>query len=107
MHAPDDPGYAISDDHAGPTRTGAAESPLVIPMDALSAEALAGVIEAFILREGTDYGLHETPFADKIGQVRRQLEAGDARILFDPVTETVHVALAVRPPRASRVVELA
>jgi hypothetical protein len=107
MNAHDEPGYASSDDHAGPTRTGAAESPLVIPMDALSSEALAGVIEAFILREGTDYGLHETPFSDKVGQVRRQLESGDAQILFDPESETVHIALAVRPPRQSRVVELA
>ena len=28
----------------------------VIPTEALSEEALAGVIEAFVLREGTDYG---------------------------------------------------
>ena len=27
-----------------------------IPLNAVSDEALAGIIEAFVLREGTDYG---------------------------------------------------
>jgi uncharacterized protein YheU (UPF0270 family) len=36
----------------------------------LSPEALHGVIEAFITREGTDYGLHEVPLVTKVGQVR-------------------------------------
>ena len=80
--------------------------PVTVPYAELSADALQGVIDNFILREGTDYGLHETPFSDKVGQVRRQLETGDARILFDPVTETVHIALALRPTRRPRVLDV-
>ena len=30
--------------------------PVIVPPDSLSAEALQGVIEKFVLREGTDYG---------------------------------------------------
>jgi uncharacterized protein YheU (UPF0270 family) len=38
---------------------------MIIPHRRLSPDALRGVIEAFITREGTDYGLHEVPLADK------------------------------------------
>jgi uncharacterized protein YheU (UPF0270 family) len=48
----------------------------------LSPEALHGVIEAFITREGTDYGLHEVPLATKVGQVRHRLDAGTAVIVY-------------------------
>jgi uncharacterized protein YheU (UPF0270 family) len=60
----------------------------------LSPEALAGVIDAFVLREGTDYGEHDVPHETKVAQVRRQLERGEARILFDPVTESVDIVVA-------------
>ena len=43
---------------------------MIIPHRRLSPDALRGVIEAFIIREGTDYGLHEVPLAtiaDRIG----------------------------------------
>jgi len=65
--------------------------PLVVPHTALSPEALEGVIEAFVLREGTDYGEREVPHATKCLQVRRQLERGEARIVFDPASETVSI----------------
>ena len=58
-----------------------------IPADRLSADALSAVIEEFILREGTDYGVSEVSLENKIDQVRRQLSNGDVLITFDPVTE--------------------
>jgi len=61
---------------------------IVVPPEALSAEALLGLIEAFITREGTDYGEVEWSLADKVQQVRRLLERGEALIVFDPLTET-------------------
>jgi len=51
---------------------------MIIPHRRLSPAALRGVIEAFITREGTDYGLHEVPLATKVAQVRHQLDAGTA-----------------------------
>lgn len=60
-----------------------------IPFRALSADALAGVIAAFVLREGTDYGAEETGHAAKTAQVRRQLEKGEAVIVFDPGSRSV------------------
>ena len=58
-----------------------------IHLDRLSPEVLRGVIEEFILREGTDYGVQESSLDNKIAQVRRQLARGDVLITFDPVTE--------------------
>ena len=57
-----------------------------IPYTALSEEALRGVIEEFITREGTEYG-PEVPLETKVDQVRRQLERGLAGIVFDPESE--------------------
>jgi uncharacterized protein len=61
---------------------------MIIPHRMLSPEALHGVIEAFITREGTDYGLHEVPLATKVGQVRYQLDAGTAVIVYDEATDS-------------------
>ena len=63
--------------------------PVLIPHGELSPEALLGVIESFVLREGTDYGEREYSLAQKVAQVRAQLERGQARILFDPESNTV------------------
>jgi len=47
---------------------------------------LRSVIEAFVTREGTDYGVHEVLLATKVGQVRRQLDTGTAVIVYDEDT---------------------
>lgn len=65
--------------------------PVAIPHTELSAEALRGVVESFVLREGTDYGERDVPFETKVAQVVRQLERGEARILFDPVTQGIAI----------------
>ncbi len=61
---------------------------LVIPLEQLTAEALQGVIEEFITREGTDYGAVEWTLADKVKQVQAQLRNGHAQIIFDTRLET-------------------
>ena len=67
------------------------ELPVVVPHTELSPEALRGVVESFVLREGTDYGERDVPFETKVAQVIRQLERGEARIMFDPVTQSVQI----------------
>ena len=61
---------------------------MIIPHHMLSPDALRGVIEAFITREGTDYGLQEVPLATKVLHVQQQLEAGTAVIVYDAETES-------------------
>ncbi|MGH8180757.1 MAG: YheU family protein [Steroidobacteraceae bacterium] len=63
--------------------------PVLVPHGELSAQALQGVIESFVLREGTDYGERELSLEQKVAQVRDQLEHGQARILFDQESNTV------------------
>lgn len=58
-----------------------------IPSERLSRDVLGAVIEEYILREGTDYGVQEASLESKIKQVHRQIIQGDVLISFDPVTE--------------------
>jgi uncharacterized protein YheU (UPF0270 family) len=67
----------------------ASTDPVEVPFTALSADALQGLVESFVLREGTDYGDREFTHEQKVAQVLRQLETGEARILYDPETESV------------------
>lgn len=72
-----------------------AREALEIPYRELSSDALRGVIEAFVLREGTDYGETHHSLEDKVQQVLRQLERKEARIVFDPNTESVDIVVTV------------
>jgi len=71
-----------------------APDPLEIPYRELSAQALRGVVEGFVLREGTDYGDIHHSLEDKVQQVLRQLEHNEARIVFDANTESVDIVVA-------------
>jgi uncharacterized protein YheU (UPF0270 family) len=76
------------------------QQPVVeVPHEQLSPEALRGVIESFVLREGTEYGERDVPLETKIGQVLRQIERGEAQIVFDPNSETVDVVVKKRIPQ--------
>ncbi len=68
-----------------------AKTPIEVPHAALDQDLLRAVIESFVLREGTDYGERELGLEDKVRRVHRLLERGDARIVFDPSTESVDI----------------
>mgnify|MGYP003580572908 CR=1 FL=1 len=70
--------------------------PVEIPHTELSPEALRGVVESFVLREGTDYGEREFSLDQKVAHVLRQLERGEAQIMFDPNTESVTLVVKSR-----------
>jgi len=61
---------------------------MIIPYQMLSPEALRGVIEAFITREGTDYGAQEVALDTKVMQVLPQLDAGTSVLDDDEATES-------------------
>ena len=56
---------------------------MLIPHQQLSREALAGIIDDYILREGTDYGARELSLEEKRARLRRQLERGEVVIAWD------------------------
>lgn len=76
--------------------------PVAVPHTELSEEALHGVVESFVLREGTDYGERDVSHADKVAQVMRQLERGEARILFDPSDSSITIVVVEPGQRRGR-----
>lgn len=71
-------------------------APVDIPLDALSPAALRGLVEAFVNREGTDYGWRERTLDEKVRDVMRQLERREAKIVFDPETNSATIVVAGR-----------
>jgi Uncharacterized protein conserved in bacteria len=65
---------------------------MIIPWQQLPAATLDSLIESFVLREGTDYGEQTFSLAEKVEQVRQQLELGDVVILYSELHESVTIA---------------
>jgi uncharacterized protein len=59
-----------------------------VPRESLSPEALEGLVEEFITREGTDYGAHEHSLEAKRASVMKQLERNRIAIVFDFESES-------------------
>lgn len=59
-----------------------------VPHDQLSSEALRGVVEEFLTRDGTDYGEIEVSLETKISQVYGHLKSGKVLIVFDSETQS-------------------
>ena len=91
---------SVQDDEVGSAAEGS--EPVEVPHAELSADALHGLIESFVLREGTEYGEREVPLERKVAQVMRQLERGEARIVFDPASESIDIVVAVKGSRNVR-----
>lgn len=87
------------DEEKSKLSTEAAEKGVEIPLESLSTEVLTAIIEEFILREGTDYGVREAGLDRKIDDVRRQLQSGEASVRFDLETETATISVNANPAR--------
>ena len=70
-----------------------------VPPGELEPETLRRVVEEFVTRPGTDYGLRERSLDEKVADVMRQLERGEARIVFDPEAGSVNIAPAQETSR--------
>lgn len=62
-----------------------------IPWQQVDSETLTNLIEMFVLREGTDYGDEEKSLEEKVEDVRRQLAAGKAVLVWSELHETVNI----------------
>jgi uncharacterized protein len=69
-------------------------SAVEVPLSALQPETLTRVIEEFVLREGTDYGPTEFTLEQKVAHVRRQLEQGKAKLLYDERSDSCTIEVA-------------
>ena len=64
---------------------------MIIPIDALEADTLYSLAEAFVLREGTDYGEQEVAIEVKVQQVLERLKQGDAVLVYSELHESVDI----------------
>ncbi len=71
-------------------------APIDVPPEALPAATLRALLEEFVTRDGTDYGVHERSLDDKVRDVLRQITRGEARIVFDPASQTANIVVGRR-----------
>ncbi len=64
---------------------------MIIPWQSLSAETLQNVIESFVLREGTDYGLHEKTLEQKVNDIKHQLQNGSLVLVWSELHESLNI----------------
>ncbi len=66
---------------------------MIIPWQNLDSQTLDNIIEHFVLREGTDYGLQEKSLQEKVTQVKSQLIDGTVAIFWSELHQTVDIKL--------------
>jgi len=64
---------------------------MIIPWQEVTAETLDSLIESFVLREGTDYGEQERTLTQKVADVKKQLQSGEAILVWSELHETVNI----------------
>jgi uncharacterized protein YheU (UPF0270 family) len=64
---------------------------MIIPYEKLSSEALQGLIEEFVTREGTDSGYTRKSLEENVEMVKRQLKKGEAFIIYDEAGQTANI----------------
>ena len=74
------------------------ETFLIVPPHRLSKEAFEGLVNEFILREGTDYGHDEIDLDDKRQKVLQQIDDRVVKIVFSSKTEDCTLMLSSEVP---------
>ena len=62
---------------------------MLIPYQQLNPDTLQALIEAFVLREGTDYGDSDLSLAEKVALVQAQIQRGSVVICYSEQEESV------------------
>jgi uncharacterized protein YheU (UPF0270 family) len=62
-----------------------------VPLRRVAADVLRRVAEEFVTRGGTDYGAAEKSLEEKVADVRRQLECGEAAVVYDAESQTINI----------------
>lgn len=64
---------------------------MIIPISEVKSELLTAIAEAYVLREGTDYGTEEYALNEKVEQVLAQLHSGEALLMYSELHESVDI----------------
>jgi len=68
---------------------------ILLPIESLDPFTLQRIIEEFVTREGTDYGVQYASLNEKVADVEKLLRHGKARIYFDPESESCTILMCV------------
>lgn len=66
---------------------------MIIPWQSLNPETLDNIIESFILREGTDYGINELSLSQKKANLLAQIQTGEVILTWSEL----HQSLDIKP----------
>jgi hypothetical protein len=64
---------------------------MIIPISDIPAETLNNLVEAFVLREGTEYGEFDYSLAEKVNHVLMQLKTGEAFVQYSELHESINI----------------
>ena len=67
------------------------EDGVEVPHTHLTPAGLRSLAEEFVTRDGTDYGQVEKTLEEKVAALMRQLERGEAAILYDSESQTISI----------------
>lgn len=70
--------------------------PVEVAYSELDPQTLRNVIDDLVTRDGTDYGAVEKTLEQKAAALMRALERGEAKLMFDPGTETIGLMSATQ-----------
>ncbi|MFC0322747.1 YheU family protein [Gallibacterium melopsittaci] len=62
---------------------------MIIPWEQLSETALRNIVQSFILREGTDYGVRELSLAEKETRLLKQIKSGKVVIVWSELHQSL------------------
>jgi uncharacterized protein len=71
-----------------------------VPHAQLAPDVLRRLVEEFVTRDGTDYGVVERTLAERVAAVMQQLEAGELAIVVDLSSEAIDIVS--RQPASAR-----
>ena len=67
---------------------------MIVPWQDINADTLTRLLEEFASRDGTDYGDYEISLADKVDQLKVQLQQKRILVVYSDLHESVNIVPA-------------
>jgi uncharacterized protein YheU (UPF0270 family) len=67
---------------------------MIVPWQDINADTLNHLLEEFASRDGTDYGDYEISLADKVDQLKLQLQQKRILVVYSELHESVNIVPA-------------
>ena len=67
---------------------------MIVPWQDINSDTLNHLLEEFASRDGTDYGSYETSLADKVDQLKVQLNQKRILVVYSELHESINIVPA-------------